>query len=70
MGVSVSFPGATPKSARFLGNLGAAASPWLWFFPERLSRNRVGLSETNGRKGARRRGLLGAGPGDFLQEKA
>jgi len=62
MGVSVSFSRATAaRPGHFPCNLEAVASPWLWFFPERLSRRGEGLSETNGRKRARSRGLRGAG---------
>src|SRR6267143_181573 len=62
MGVSVSFSSATAaRPGHFPCNLEAVASPWLWFFPERLSRRGEGLSETNGRKRARSRGLRGAG---------
>src|SRR2546430_2446059 len=50
MGVFVSFSGATPaRPDHFTYNREAVASPWLWSFPERLSRGGEGLSETNGR---------------------
>src|SRR5260370_2277956 len=65
MSVSVSFSGATPaRPGHFPCKCEAVASPWRWFFPERLSRTGEGLSETNGRKRARCRGLHGAWPGD------
>src|ERR1700674_846222 len=70
MGVSVSFSRSTPtRPGHFAYNREAVAWPLLWFFPERLSRPGEGPSESNGRKRARRRGLRGAGPGDFLQGK-
>src|SRR6266849_6142379 len=68
MDVSVPFSSAAPASpGHFTGNHEAIAPPRLWFFSERLSHGGEGLSETNGRKSARRRGLRVAGPGDFLQ---
>src|SRR6266852_1778268 len=71
MDVLDSFSGATPaRPGRFTCNREVVSSPWFWFFPERLSLSGEGLSETNGRKRARRRGLRGARPGDFLQQKA
>src|SRR5258708_3974067 len=70
MSVSVSCSGATrARPGHFLCNREAVASPWLWFFPERLSRTGEGLSETNGRKRARSRGLHGAWPGDTCKRK-
>src|SRR5713101_5876749 len=69
--VSVSFSSANPAGpGYFMCKLEAVASPLLWFFPERLSRRGESLSETNGRKRARRRDLRGARPGEFLQGKA
>src|SRR5229473_1501020 len=71
MGLSVSFCSEAPaRPGRCYTDLAAVASPWLWFLPERLSQKGEGLSETNEGKRARRRGLRGARPGDFLQKKA
>src|SRR5260370_19287524 len=71
MGLSVSFSSATPaRPGRLTRNLEAVASPWLWFLSERLSHRGQGLSETNGRKRPRRRGVRGARPDDFFLAQA
>src|SRR6266849_10498295 len=70
MDASVSSSSATPaRRGHFMRSHGAVIPPSLWFFPDRLSHGGEGLSETNGRKSARRRVLRGAGPGEFLQGK-
>src|SRR5436190_20130905 len=69
MGVSVSFSGATPQS-QVVSYATSERPPRPGFGSSQRDFPVNEWSIGDGRKGARRRGLLGAGPGDFLQREA